>query len=60
MWIIRTDGAAFNLDRAEMMRNNNGITEVMINKTWWIVSCDNVTDKILTAMADGQAVMGVE
>ena len=38
MWIIRTDGTAFNMDRAEMLRTNNGITEVMIGKTWWILS----------------------
>lgn len=60
MWIIRTDGTAFNMDRAEMLRSNNGITEVMISKTWWILSCDNVVDKILTAMNDNQTVMGVE
>ena len=60
MWVIRTDGTAFNMDRAEMLRTNNGITEVMIGKTWWILSCDNIADKIFTAMSDNQFVMGVE
>lgn len=60
MWVIRKDGRAINLDHAEMLRYNNDLTEVMIGKTWWIVSCNNVMDKIITALKRGDNFLEVE
>jgi hypothetical protein len=60
MWIIRKDGKAINLANAEMLRYNNDLTEVMIGKTWWIVSCKNVMADILEAMRKNQDYLEVE
>lgn len=60
MWIIRKDGKAINLANAEMLRYNNDLTEVMIGKTWWIISCKNVMADILAAMRNNQNYLEVE
>lgn len=60
MWIIRKDGAAFNLDRAEMLRTNDGITEVLINKTWWVVSSKDVTSYVMENLGNHKITVEVE
>lgn len=60
MWIFRKDGTAFNLTNADMLRWDGDTTGIKFSGNWWVISMDNVVDKIMDALRRGDNFVEVE
>jgi uncharacterized protein YlzI (FlbEa/FlbD family) len=60
MWIFRKDGKAFNLNRTNMLRWDGDTTGIMFGGNWWVISMNNVVDKIMEAYRRGDRYVEVE